>query len=78
MTTLRDIPESWHLLNACTPRQEAVTNDNYAADLQRALSNELSDTNSAREFFQSTSSHRRVERDMQDDLHPARAWRRER
>ena len=54
MATLQDIPESWHLLNACLLRSETVTNDNYAADLQRALENELADIDSARQFFQST------------------------
>ena len=43
MATLQDIPESWHLLNSCSLRPETVTNDNYAADLQRALENELAD-----------------------------------
>ena len=54
MTTSTDIPESWRLLEACALRPETITNDNYAADLNNSLTNELETPASARQFFQST------------------------
>lgn len=48
------IEASNYLFNACQLRPEASTRDSYAADLQRALKEELSDIVSARQFFQST------------------------
>ena len=48
------ISESNHLFNACQLRSEESTRDNYAADLQRSLQRELSTSESARQFFQST------------------------
>ena len=46
--------ESSGLLNACRLRHEETTRENYAADLQRSLTAELSTPNSAAQFFQST------------------------
>ena len=43
-----------YLFNACQLRSEESTRDNYAADLQRSLQGELSNPESARQFFQST------------------------
>ena len=48
------IPETNHLFNACQLRSEESTRDNYAADLQRSLEEELSAPELARQFFQST------------------------
>lgn len=49
-----NISESNHLFNACKLRSEESTGDNYAADLQRSLVGELSTSDLARQFFQST------------------------
>ena len=49
-----NISESNYLFNACQVRSEESTRDNYAADLQRALRDELSTPDSTRQFFQST------------------------
>ena len=43
-----------HLFNACQLRPAESTRDNYAADLERALKEELSTSDSARQFFEST------------------------
>ena len=48
------IDQSNHLFSACQLRAEESTRDNYAADLQRSLNEELSTPESARQFFQST------------------------
>ena len=49
-----NIAPSNYLFNACQLRAEESTRDNYAADLQRSLNEELSTPESARQFFQST------------------------
>ncbi len=46
--------ERFTLLKACQLRLEESTMDNYAADLQRSLEQELASLDSAREFFRST------------------------
>ena len=54
MTTTTEIPNHWRLLEACALRPETITNDNYAADLNSSLDNELARPETARQFFQST------------------------
>ena len=43
-----------HLFDACPLRPEDSTNEDYAADLQRALSGEIATADAARGFFQGT------------------------
>ena len=52
MTT--NVSASNYLFNACQLRSEESTRDNYAADLQHSLQEELSTLELARQFFQST------------------------
>ncbi len=54
MNTSYSFPEHPNLFDACRLRHAETTRDNYAADLQRALENELSNSTATREFFHST------------------------
>ena len=56
MTTAQTAAPSIHILDACPLRPEDIANENYAADLHRALSKELAAECTAREFFQSPMS----------------------
>ena len=49
-----NVSETNFLFNACQLRSEESTRDNYAADLQRSLRGEISTSDFARQFFQST------------------------
>ena len=44
------------VFQACHPRPPDLTNDSYAADLHRAIRNEIAAPESALEFFQGTYS----------------------
>ncbi len=54
MTAAPSIPASLRLLEVCQLRNEEMTQDNYAADMQRALQCELASPDDAEGFFQST------------------------
>ena len=54
MTTAHIPTPSTSIFDACQLRSEDSANENYAADLHRALSNELATVPVAGEFFQST------------------------
>ena len=54
MTAATALSPPLHLFGACQLRPEDSTNDNYAADLQSALRNEIATPEGARDFFQGT------------------------